>query len=142
MRLCQNINCQNPVSGRRRYCSARCSARVRNRRYYNTLRGQEAKARGARKYFQNHREELYEKRARRFESYVQRYLGEALTDGRDFLSLSHPNCPDPTFANLVMLEARRLARIRHDWHPRQQGDSPLGRPVWKPVDPNTFVRAF
>jgi hypothetical protein len=142
-RLCHRIDCPNQVVGRRFYCSKACSALTRNRRYYNTFAGRSRKRAAASRYFQRHRDEIYAKKAARFKRYVQEILSgdPAALEAAAFNALMTPCGPSMDQATLELLGARDLARVQHDWHWQQQGDSPLGRVYWKPVDPGTFVRS-
>lgn len=113
-----------PLSPLQMYCSAQCSAHARNHRYYLTLRGRCNKRAGQSRYFQAHREELYEKRRERFEGYVSRILQSR---GEESLAIDHYNGRTVGLDELASLEAKRISRVQHDWHGRQQGDSNLGR---------------
>jgi hypothetical protein len=143
LRLCHRVDCPNPVTGRKLYCSKGCSALTRNRRYYNTFAGRSRKHAAASRYFQRHRYEIYAKKAARFEHYVDEILtGDPATlDAAAFNASMTPCGPSMDQATLELLGARNFARAQHDWHPQQQGDSPLGRVYWRPVDPGRFVRS-
>ena len=128
-RLCKQVDCQNSVTGRALYCSRRCSAWVRNRRYYGSLNGRSHKRAAARRYFQRRRQELYDRRAKRFEGYVN----EILRGDHEFLrDLVDPfrGRTDSTPLELAMEGARKLAQVQHDWNPKRQGDSSVGRPYY------------
>jgi hypothetical protein len=127
-KLCTRIGCQNPITGKRRlYCSKVCSAATRNRRYYLTLQGRLNKRAGMSRYFQNHREKLYENKRARMDQYVVELIknGEVdFIDGR--ISSNRISLEDEQYTALA---AHNLARVRHDWHGGPH-DGPVGKPKY------------
>lgn len=127
-RLCTRFGCENPITGRTRlYCSKACSAATRNRRYYLTLQGRLKKRAGASRYFQNHHEELYEKRRARMDQYVVEIVrkGEVdFVDGR--ISSPRLGLEDEQYTQFA---ARNLARMQHDWQPNPY-DGRVGKPMY------------
>jgi len=143
-RLCRRVDCPNPVVGRKFYCSKQCSAKTRNRRYYNTTRGRWSKRRAASRYFQNHRATVYARKAKRLAGYMEKYKPEAQHEANmscvgynEHGRLYQAGQPD---GDRVLRLARRIVTVRHDWHPQTLGDTPLGRPIWQMLDPALFVR--
>jgi hypothetical protein len=101
------------------YCSDKCSARARNRRYYRTIKGRRKKQELARGYFQRHKQELYDKKAARLD---QMFREELATDmGMENI----PSCqPDliPLVEGKLAPAAMRRVRFWHDFHPQQFRD--------------------
>jgi hypothetical protein len=127
-KFCTRLDCENPITGRTRlYCSKACSAATRNRRYYLTLQGRLNKRAGMSRYFQNHREKLYENKRARMDQYVIEIIknGEVdCIDGRissNRISLEDEQC--------TVLAARNLARVKHDWHGGPH-DGRVGKPMY------------
>jgi hypothetical protein len=139
---CLRVDCNNKVTGRKKYCSKQCSALTRNRHYYETPDGRWKKRAAARRYFQCHRFELYDKRRARMERYVQDLLVSEDPDEFDYdTEMNTTGASAMTRYARIVLGARRLARVQHDWHPTQQGDTPLGRPRWENRHPE-FLANF
>lgn len=129
------LRCANPVCAERvhfpkKYCSRRCSAHVRNRRYYLTERGRLKKRAGQSRYFQKHRAELYAKKAARFQRYERETVarltagfdaGPALLSDERFRRISDPES--------IAREAHYDVRVKHDWHGGLY-DGPIGRPIY------------
>jgi hypothetical protein len=126
--LCTRLGCQKPIIGSHLlYCSKACSAATRNRRYYLTLQGRLNKRAGASRYFQTHRNELYEKRHTRMDQYVVEIVknGEVdFIDGR--ISSNRISLEDEQY---TVLASRNLARVRHDWHGGPH-DGRVGKPMY------------
>jgi len=129
--LCARLDCPKAASGKSKYCSKSCSAVTRNRRYFLTLNGRWKKRAAASRYFQNHKQDLYDRKAARFERHcldvergINKYKASALIMG-----MGTGRWPERNLENLYK-EIRRLARGRYDRHPAQTGDGPMGRKVW------------
>ena len=137
---CLRVDCNNKVMGRKKYCSKQCSALTRNRHYYDTPDGRSKKRAAGRRYFQCHRFELYDKRHARMERYVQDLLVSGDHDYFEFENqMGTPGAAAMTRYQRIVLGARLLARVQHDWHPTQQGDTPIGRPRWEIRHPELFA---
>jgi hypothetical protein len=139
VRLCRRVDCRNSVNGKAAYCSRRCSAWVRNHRYYGTLNGRLHKRAAARRYFQRHHQELYDRRAARFEDYVNEILNTHNSLYLHDFSFDTPGAAGKSLEELSLIGARYLARVQHDWNPRRQGDSSIGRPYYMPNEKGTLV---
>ncbi len=119
-RLCHRVDCSNQTSGRAVYCSAKCSAVVRNRRYYRTIKGRLKKQELARGYFQRHKQKLYDKRAARL---AELFRAEMAAEMR-----CHNIREQDVDVVLPILVARtapgvmRNVRFHHDFHPQQFRD--------------------
>jgi hypothetical protein len=116
---CANPPCSRPAVNK--YCSKKCSAAVRNRRYYRTFKGRQNKQAAASRYFQRHKQQLYEKRAIR----MQQYAGDLIhNEIRRELSLYRPK--DSFVIGRIEQKAtqtsKRLNRFLHDYHPKDFGD--------------------
>src|SRR5215469_4281592 len=77
--ICINSKCCQPFTPRNTrqlYCSRRCSAHVRNRRYRATPKGRKNKRLSASRYFQNHKAERYAEKERRLQRYCEEYRAE------------------------------------------------------------------
>src|SRR5438105_2532704 len=120
---CLNPKCGaifQPKRKRHTYCCRKCSVYVRNWRYYETLKGRFKKRAAARLYFQRHSQEIYKKRAARMERYVADILAKGSADP-EITYFMHGNRKKPlSVEEATLMEARRIARVQHDWHPRQQ----------------------
>jgi hypothetical protein len=81
---CLRVDCNNKVTGRKKYCSKQCSALTRNRHYYETPDGRWKKRAAALRHFQCHRFELYDKRRARMERYIQDLLVSEDPDEFDY----------------------------------------------------------
>lgn len=147
--LCTRIGCQNPITGKHQlYCSKACSSATRNRRYYLTLQGRLKKRAGASRYFQNHREKLYEKRRARMGGYIVREMEQIEARAAEIRNETAPGCPfsPQAFAEMLITTAESKARLKvalqHDYHPSRFGMW-VGRDVWcfdedeKPFKKNT-----
>ena len=138
--VCANAKCEKsfvPAVKSHIYCSRKCSAAVRNHRYYLTWEGRLKKRAAASRYFQQHRLEIYERRRSRMARYVEEILASREATAEDGHLLSMRQDIDDSTARLV--HAKHLVRVRHDWHPRQLGDQPLGRIVYFPGPNGTPV---
>ncbi len=118
------MKCANPICDKRavrKYCSSKCSAAVRNRKYYRTLKGRQNKRNAASRYFQAHKQDLYDKRARRMWNYAHGLISKQVETE---LSLYKPD--DPFIVGCIEREAvrdgKRLSRFLYDYHPKDFGD--------------------
>ena len=117
--ICARKDCLNPVAGRKTYCSRACSAKVRNTRYYRTIKGRKKKRELAQWYFQRHRQELYDKKADRLSGLFREELASRLR-AENFAGY------DPELVNIVAgkLAPHAMGTVRfwHDYHPRMGMD--------------------
>src|SRR5689334_14852039 len=112
-KTCTNPDCRLrfPTKNRAKlYCSDRCSALTRNRRYYRTIKGRQKKQELARGYFQRHKQGLYEKKADRLNRLFREEMASSLR-AENFAF------PDPELVNIVAgkLAPSAMRRIRF-WH--------------------------
>jgi len=112
---CARKDCPNAGAENSKYCSKRCSAVVRNRRYYRTINGRAKKRTAASRYFQRHKQELYDKKAARF---GQMFREEVAADMRmENIPSYQPDLGPLVEAKLAPAAMRRV-RFWHDFHPR------------------------
>lgn len=113
---CARKDCRNPAPPRHLYCSRTCSAVVRNRRYYRTLNGRTKKRQAASRYFQRHKQELYDKKAQRFARIFEESMSMEMRCHR-----IDPHDADILVPLVVRREApaiKRSIRRNHDFHPQ------------------------
>src|SRR5215467_7086572 len=137
---CAHSKCRKffvPTVNGQIYCSERCSSAVRTRRYCLTWKGRQKKRAAASRYFQRHRQEIYERRRSRMARYVEEILASGEATAEEGQLVSTRQGMDDSTARLV--HAKHVARVRHDWHPQQLGDSALGRMVYFPRPDGTLV---
>lgn len=132
---CLRIDCHKQVTGRKKYCSERCSKLTRNRRYYDTPNGRQKKRVAASRYFQVHRSELYEKRRVRFERLLTRYLPDAYRFG-EMMGCRRNGLPGSEYKRSA---AREQVRFHHDHHPNPFDQDRWGRNEWERRHPELFT---
>jgi len=108
--------------GNQRYCSSACSAYVRNRRYYATVRGRAKKREGQSRYFSRYPWKQYENKAARMARWVEARWEAFVPNMRD-------GSPPTEEQRLWAWEAAvSNARWQIDFHPTYL-DGPRGRDV-------------
>lgn len=135
--VCTNPNCRalfTPRNALQLYCSRKCSAHVRNRRYYCTANGRDHKRVAASRYFQAHTNELYDRKAARFQRYYQEETEQQEREIQEWekIAAEHPECK---FGDPMLPSIGAAVREQHDWHPSSNPtDGCMGRWLWLPED--------
>lgn len=135
--VCTNPNCRAlfiPRNALQLYCSRKCSAHVRNRRYYCTPSGRDHKRVAASQYFQTYKHELYERKAARFQQHCEREQQRRDKELQQF-GFSDEDLLQMSEAQRIKFSSSMRAtgsdvRALHDYHPAAEGSGYMGRWLW------------